>query len=88
MYDSLTVCGKYMKLQEVLTELLRDEAFYGNSGGGVTLSGGEPLVQASFASHLAKLCKQHGLHTALGTTGYAPWAVMRDVLRMYRSGPL
>ncbi len=80
MYDSLTVCGRYVEPEEVLTEVLRDEAFYRNSSGGVTVSGGEPLAQARFVSHLLKLCKQHGLHTALDTTGYAQWATMREVL--------
>ena len=80
LYDSLTVCGRYVEPQEVLAEVLRDEAFYKNSSGGITVSGGEPLAQAGFVSHLLELCKQHGLHTTLDTTGYAPWRAMREVL--------
>jgi pyruvate formate lyase activating enzyme len=81
LYGSLKVSGEYMTVHSVLDEVRKDEAFYRNSGGGVTVSGGEPLYQSEFVSHLLKLCKQDGLHTALDTTAYAPWPVMSKVLR-------
>lgn len=54
--------------EQLLREVERDEVFYRNSGGGVTLSGGEPLSQAPFARKLLELCKAAGLHTAIETT--------------------
>jgi pyruvate formate lyase activating enzyme len=80
-YNSLNICGKYMEVAEVLGEVLRDKAFYRNSGGGVTISGGESLSQSKFATEFSKECKKEGLHTALDTSGYAPWKEMEAVLR-------
>ena len=56
---------------EVIDEVLRDKIFYENSGGGVTLSGGEPLMQYDFAYAILKEAKVQGIHTALETCGYA-----------------
>ncbi|MEJ2718479.1 MAG: glycyl-radical enzyme activating protein [Deltaproteobacteria bacterium] len=81
LYGSLKVSGEYMTASSVLDEVRKDEAFYRNSGGGVTVSGGEPLSQGEFVAHLLELCKQEGFHTALDTTAYAPWPVMSKVLR-------
>jgi pyruvate formate lyase activating enzyme len=73
VYDSLRQCGNEMTVEEVLDEVLRDEAFYRNSGGGMTVSGGEALSQGEFVADLLGAAKDAGLHTALDTTGYAPW---------------
>lgn len=81
IYDSLNVCGRYMEMKEVLEEVMRDEDFYKNSGGGVTVSGGEPLSQMGFVIKLLEACKREGLHTALDTSGYAPWEMMEETLR-------
>jgi pyruvate formate lyase activating enzyme len=81
LYGSLRVCGEYLSAEAVLEEVLKDEAFYRNSGGGVTLSGGEPLTQGEFVTRLLELCKKEGLHTTLDTTAYASWSVMQEVLR-------
>jgi pyruvate formate lyase activating enzyme len=70
-----------MEVAEVLDEVLKDKAFYKNSGGGVTVSGGESLAQSKFTLKLLKACKREGLHTALDTTGYAPWKEMQALLR-------
>ncbi len=61
--------GYWTTVEEVLTEVRKDEAFYKNSGGGMTLSGGEALLQAGFAYALLAAGKQQGLHTAVETTG-------------------
>jgi pyruvate formate lyase activating enzyme len=58
----------------------RDAIFYQRSGGGVTLSGGEPLAQPEFAISLLKLCKEAAIHTTLDTCGYARWETMRRIL--------
>lgn len=81
IYDSLSICGSYMEVEEVLHEVMRDEAFYKNSGGGITVSGGEPLSQSEFVTNLLEACKREGLHTAIDTTGYAPWEKTEKVLR-------
>ncbi len=65
---------------EVFDEVMKDGAFYKNSGGGVTVSGGEALSQSEFVTELLETSKKEGLHTALDTTGYAPWEKMEKVL--------
>jgi len=65
--------AKVMTAEDVLEEVLRDEAFYETSHGGITISGGEPLLQYDFTSHLLVLSKASGLHTALETTLYRKW---------------
>ncbi len=72
--------GEYITVEEVIEEVLRDNIFYENSGGGVTLSGGEPLMQHDFALQLLRRCKEEGLHTALDTCGYIPWETMQTLL--------
>lgn len=78
--DALEVTGRYYSLDEIFDECLKDAPFYGNSGGGVTLSGGEPLSQSSFAVGLLEACKEHGLHTALDTCGHIKWEVLEQAL--------
>lgn len=62
--------GRQRTVQEVMAEILQDRIFYDESGGGVTLSGGEPLMQPEFAHQLLAMCRAEGLHTALDTCGY------------------
>lgn len=81
IYNSLNICGRYMNEEEVLDEVIKDTDFYKNSGGGITVSGGEPLSQSEFVTNLLELSKKEGLHTVLDTTGYAPWEQMEKVLR-------
>ena len=68
-----------MGVPDVLTEVLKDEIFFDESGGGITVSGGEPLMQASFVEALLVACRSRRLRTALDTCGYAPGAVIRQV---------
>jgi pyruvate formate lyase activating enzyme len=70
-----------MDIGAVVDEVIRDKDFYRNSGGGVTISGGEPLNQSEFVGRLLAACKEEGLHTAVDTSGYAPWNRMETVLR-------
>lgn len=63
------VIGRKMTVEEVMDEVLRDEAYYHRSGGGLTLSGGEPLAQPTFALALLREAKAYGLHTCLDTSG-------------------
>lgn len=69
-----------MTVEEVMREVLKDRKFYENSGGGVTLSGGEALAQPDSARLILKRSKEEGLHTTLDTCGYAPWKTIESLL--------
>ncbi len=77
---SLETAGKKMSVREVLDEVLKDKVFYENSGGGMTLSGGEPMHQFPFTLELAKAGKKAGLHVAVETCGLAPWSDFETLL--------
>lgn len=68
-HGALTAIGRAMTVGEVVDEVLRDEAYYRRSGGGLTLSGGEPLAQPAFALALLQAAKAQGVHTCLDTSG-------------------
>ncbi len=63
--------GKSVSPEEAYSEIERDRAFYGLSGGGATVSGGEPLMQPAFTSELLALCRKGGIHTAVETCGHS-----------------
>lgn len=67
---ALTVAGKRMTVEDVMREVLPNQIFYQNSGGGVTISGGEVLAQAEFTLELLKELKAQGIHTIVETSGY------------------
>ncbi len=69
-----------MGIDETVAEILKDEPFYTESGGGVTLSGGEPLEQPDFSEKLLKACKGKGLQTAVETAGNVPWKNIARVI--------
>lgn len=69
--SALTIKGRKMTVEQVVKELKKDAIYYRKSGGGITLSGGEPLVQSDFSKEIFKACKAQGWHTAIETTGYA-----------------
>ncbi len=71
--------GQVVTIGELLKEIERDVVFFDQSGGGVTLTGGEPLMQPRFAIELLRACKAHGIHTVLDTSGYASWQVISEV---------
>jgi len=73
--------GKEMVVDEVIKEIIKDNAFYTRSQGGVTLGGGEPLLQADFAASILKRCKERGLNTAIETAGYVPWENIEKVIK-------
>ena len=77
---ALAVTGRWMTVDEVMQEVASDDLFYQNSGGGVTLSGGDPPLQWEFAVDLLKTCKERGFHTAIETSGYAEWSILEKVL--------
>jgi pyruvate formate lyase activating enzyme len=71
---ALQMEGRVMTVGQVMEEILPDKPFYQSSGGGVTLSGGEPALGKDFARDVLEQCKNHGLHTAIETCGEVPWA--------------
>ncbi|MEE4312604.1 MAG: glycyl-radical enzyme activating protein [candidate division KSB1 bacterium] len=70
---ALELSGKEMTVSQVMEEILRDRAFYENSGGGVTLSGGEPVLHTDFSLQILKRCRDEGFHTAIETCGQYQW---------------
>jgi pyruvate formate lyase activating enzyme len=78
--EARNIMGKEMTAKEVFKDVISDEVFYKNSGGGVTISGGEPLSQPEFVTEILKLCKNAGLHTVVDTSGYADWDTFKQVL--------
>jgi pyruvate formate lyase activating enzyme len=72
--------GRDISVAEALGEVLEDRAFYGPSGGGLTLSGGEPLVQFDFTAALLQAAKEQGVHCCLETSGFAPWEQFQTLL--------
>jgi glycyl-radical enzyme activating protein len=70
---ALEVVGRNATVGEVLRVVLRDQAYYEESGGGMTLSGGEPLAQPEFAEELLCDAKSKDLHCCVETSGYAAW---------------
>ncbi|NLO49706.1 MAG: glycyl-radical enzyme activating protein [Bacteroidales bacterium] len=64
----------------VMAIIDKEAVFYDESGGGVTFSGGEPLMQPEFLKEMLRSCKDHGYHTALDTSGHAPWQTLEKVL--------
>jgi pyruvate formate lyase activating enzyme len=78
--EAMVMHGRGVTVAEVIAEVEKDRPFYENSGGGITLSGGEPLYQPQFAAAVLQAAKQAGLHTCLDTCGYAPWSAFEAVL--------
>jgi pyruvate formate lyase activating enzyme len=78
--DALYMCGKDQTIDEVMHRLLRDKPFFDESGGGVTVSGGECLCQPEFTLELLKRCKGNDINTAVDTTGFIKWELIEKTL--------
>jgi len=78
--EARSLMGKMMSANEVLADVIKDAMFYEGSGGGITISGGDPLAQDDFTEAICRLAKAAGLHTAIDTSGYAPWPAFQRVL--------
>lgn len=77
---ALTTEGEWYSVKDVIAEVEKDRAFYEKSNGGVTLSGGEPLLQEEFTLDLLRALKAHGFHTNIETSGYTPTAYLDKIL--------
>ncbi|QCR36185.1 glycyl-radical enzyme activating protein [Nissabacter sp. SGAir0207] len=78
--QALTLCGEALDLEAVVETVLRDRPFYQRSGGGVTLSGGEPFMQPEACATLLQRCRAEGLHTAVESCLHVPWAYIAPSL--------
>lgn len=79
--EAMTVMGNKKSVQEVLDQVEQDAVFYKHSLGGITLSGGEPLMQPEFAQALLKETKRRHIHTAIETTGCAKYETVQKVFK-------
>lgn len=78
--EALVLVGEEKTVEEVVEEVLRDKPFYETSNGGVTLSGGEPLLQIEFSYAILEQCRQQGVHTAIETAANFPWERIASLL--------
>ncbi len=78
--DAIKQWGKSVSLDEVMDIIRRDVSYYESSGGGVTISGGEPLMQPEFTKALLKRCREEGIHTCLESTFCTDWHIIEDVM--------
>lgn len=80
-HDARRICGREYSVDEVFDEVIKDKIFYETSGGGVTFSGGECMLQIDFLCEILKKCKENGLHTAVDTAGNVPWESFEKILK-------
>ncbi|MGI6216327.1 MAG: glycyl-radical enzyme activating protein [Coriobacteriales bacterium] len=78
--QALYWCGEDMTVEDIMKKVRRDKPFFDKSGGGVTVSGGECLMQPDFMAAFLKQCKEEGVNTAVDTCGYVPWENIEKVL--------
>ena len=79
--QAIEIIGREMTVKEVIDEVMKDKAFYDNSGGGMTISGGEPMMQFEFTKALLEAAKKNGLHTCLDTCGYTQFEKYNKILK-------
>lgn len=80
LHEALVVCGKWMTLKELMGIINRDRQFWGAEGG-VTFTGGEPLVQKDFLIKVLEQCREAYIHTAMETSAYAPKETFLEVIK-------
>lgn len=78
--DARKICGKEYTVDEVFSEIIKDKGFYETSGGGVTFSGGECMLQIDFLCEILKKCKENSIHTAVDTAGNVPWEYFERIM--------
>lgn len=77
--EAYTIFGQWMTVDKLISEAKKDTPFYIKSGGGVTVSGGEPTLQYDFVREFLKECKKNGINTAIESHGYAEWRVFESL---------
>lgn len=78
--EARELCGKNYTVDAVFQEMIKDISFYKASGGGVTFSGGECMLQPDFLLALLQRCRENDIHTAIDTAGHVPWEAFQKVL--------
>ncbi|MGL5656005.1 MAG: (2S)-3-sulfopropanediol dehydratase activating enzyme [Fusobacteriaceae bacterium] len=78
--DAIKQWGKEMSVEECMKEILKDKSYYNRSGGGVTVSGGDPILQSDFVSELLKKCKEEEIHTCFESSFYGEWDDAEKIL--------
>lgn len=78
--DARSLIGRWISAEEVFNIVKKDYIFYEKSGGGVTLSGGDPIAQPDFSIAILRLCKNNHIHTAIETSGHAQWKTLKKIL--------
>lgn len=78
--DALKRWGERMRIEDCMTLIRRDKGYYERSGGGVTVSGGDPLLQADFVADLFQTCRAEGIHTCCESTLHGPWREVEKLL--------
>ncbi|KYA96308.1 pyruvate formate lyase-activating protein [Streptococcus pneumoniae] len=79
--EKFTLVGEEKTVEEIITEVLKDKEFYEESGGGLTLSGGEIFAQFEFAKAILKSAKEHHIHTAIETTAFVDHEKFIDLIQ-------
>lgn len=74
--EALSIAGKRLNVKEIIEEIEKDRAFYDESGGGVTFSGGEPFLQPDFLNALLDECKERDIHATVDTCGFAQYEII------------
>ena len=74
------ICGREITPRELVAIISRDAAYYRRSGGGVTFSGGEPLLQHRFLAECLKICRENGINTVVDTAGCVPFDLFEPLL--------
>lgn len=78
--DAIKQWGEEISVEDAMDQIRRDKGYYDRSGGGVTVSGGEPLQQADFVEELFRACKEEGIHTCCESTLNVPWEKVEQIL--------
>lgn len=78
--DAIKQWGKLMSVEQCMKEILKDKSYYNRSGGGITVSGGDPILQSDFVSELLKKCKEEEIHTCFESSFYGDWNDVEKIL--------
>jgi len=79
-HTALNLIGTQYQPEELLRQILKDQKYYETSGGGVTFSGGEPMLHPAYLAQMLRMCREAGLHTAVDTAGCVPFSSFETVL--------
>ncbi len=81
-WEARRTSGRSVTVEELMAEILKDEAYYRSSGGGVTIGGGEPLEYFEFVRSVLERCRHESIHTAIETCGHGPWRHLRSIAEL------